>query len=154
MEKAVGGTCPWEAIISSPLRRCAAFAYALARRSRLPLCMEERLQEVHFGSWEGLTLEQVECRHPGALQQFWHEPGRWMPPGAEPFAVFRQRVLDAWHEIRLRHPGPVLLITHAGPIRVILSHVYCQPDTKMLDRAVELGCIHTVLRLAGRKAAP
>src|SRR3569833_5018 len=55
MWQAAGEAAPWQAIITSPLLRCAAFARALAERHGLPVQVEPRFKEIGFGAWEGHT---------------------------------------------------------------------------------------------------
>jgi len=50
MRQAVGENCPWQAIASSPLSRCADFARELAARHGLPLEIDARLIELGFGA--------------------------------------------------------------------------------------------------------
>ena len=47
------------AIIASDLSRAADTAAALARETGLEVSFDQRLREIHVGSWEGLTVEQA-----------------------------------------------------------------------------------------------
>lgn len=152
MHTAVAGCRGWRSIVSSPLRRCVVFAYHLAAARTVPVRLEPRLREIHFGAWEGRTVEDIACREPQALRRFWNEPGAWMPPGAEPFPAFQQRVVDAWRDTLRTTPGPVLLITHAGPIRVILCEVFHLPAQRLLEREIPLASLHTLLPM--RRSTP
>ena len=124
MRAAVGEACPWTCIISSPLKRCAKFAAELAQRHALPLELDARLQEIHFGAWEGKTAAELLVSHPEQLARFWNDPLQNPPPGAEPLPHFEARVLAAWNEHLARQAGKqVLIITHGGPIRMIVGHM-------------------------------
>lgn len=124
MRAAVGDACPWAYIVSSPLQRCAAFAVELAQQHARPVEFDARLQEIHFGAWEGKTSAELLVSHPQQLARFWHDPLHHPPPDAEPLLHFEARVLAAWNEHRARHTGKqVLIITHGGPIRAIIGHV-------------------------------
>src|SRR3989344_8486175 len=70
MRRAVGDHCPWQAIISSPLSRCADFSRELAGRHGLPLEIDARLAELGFGDWEGRTAEELNAQEPGGLDRF------------------------------------------------------------------------------------
>lgn len=142
MWAAVNDNARWEGIITSPLRRCAEFARALARQRSIPLTLDERLAEMHFGAWEGRTAAELMSADPDALARFWDDPATHAPPGAEPLARFATRVLVAWNDIVRDHPGRrVLLVTHGGVIRVILSHVLRRP----VERLLELDVGHAAL---------
>lgn len=125
MWAAVAGKGAWGGIVASSLRRCAEFASALGEQLYAPVEIDERLREIHFGAWEGQTAEQIARRDPEALQRFWADPTHCPPPGAEALDAFQARVLAAWSDQLQKHPGKrLLLVTHGGPIRVILGHVY------------------------------
>ncbi len=121
---AVGSSCPWSRIVSSPLRRCAEFAGALARHHGLPFAIDDRLREMHFGELEGLNTAQPPAADSGAVLRLWSDPATYTAPGGESFASLRHRVLESWRSHCVRPAdGHVLLIVHGGPIRVILGEV-------------------------------
>jgi alpha-ribazole phosphatase/probable phosphoglycerate mutase len=123
MRRAVGEHCPWQAIVSSPLLRCADFARELAARRGLPLDIDNRLVELGFGAWEGRTADDLIAADPEALVRFRRDPVAHAPPGAEPLARFRGRILEAWNVLHEQHRGKhVLVIAHAGVIRMMVAH--------------------------------
>lgn len=129
---AVGDTDGWEAVVTSPLRRCADFAAELATRLDVPLENEPRLREIGFGAWEGLTAEQVSARAPEALERFWRDPARHTPPGGESLADFETRVAAGWNDLLNRHAGrKVLLVCHGGVIRLILARLLGMPRSHL-----------------------
>jgi alpha-ribazole phosphatase len=133
MWTATSGKQGWQCIVTSPLRRCGEFATALAERLHTPLEIDDRLREIHFGAWEAQTAEDVIRLDPDGLQRFWADPIRHPPPGAEPLAAFEARVLSCWVDrLRSHAVNRVLLVTHGGPIRAILGHVYRVPWTELL----------------------
>lgn len=123
MRQAVGDHRPWQIIVSSPLLRCAEFARELAARHGLPLSLDERLVELGFGAWEGRSADELTAEDPEMLVNFRRDPVAHAPPGAEPLATFRDRILDAWDSLNRRHRGGhVLVIAHAGVIRMMVAH--------------------------------
>ena len=124
MRSAVGEHCDWQAIVSSSLSRCEAFARELAQRHGIALEVDARLKEIGFGAWEGRTPEELTARDAGLLARFLDDPITHAPPGAEPLAVFQARVAAAWDALFIRHGGKhVLVVAHAGVIRMVLSRV-------------------------------
>ena len=124
MWAAVGESCPWTQIVSSPLARCRAFAEALGERHGIPLAVDERLKEVGFGSWEGRTPEQIQRENPGEYATFYADPLRNRPPGAEPLLDFFARVAAAFEDLGSRYSGGhILVVAHAGVIRGAIAHV-------------------------------
>lgn len=139
---AVNDNARWDGIVTSPLTRCAEFARVVARQHSIPLTLDERLAEMHFGAWEGRSAAELRSADLDALARFWDDPATHAPPDAEPLARFATRVLTALHSIVRDHPGRrVLLVTHGGVIRVILCHVLRRPVKRLLE--FEVG--HAVL---------
>lgn len=131
MRDAVADHCPWSAVISSPLLRCAEFGRELAARHDLPLTLDARLMELGFGEWEGRTAEELMRDDPERLARFWRDPITHRPPGGESLAAFRERVVGAWEQLLAERAGkPLLVVCHAGVIRMIVRHVLDMP----LDR--------------------
>ena len=133
MWAAVSGKGRWERIVVSPLRRCAEFAHALAQRLDVPLEVDDRLREIHFGTWEALTAEEIASCDLDALRRFWADPMRYPPPRAESLAAFEARVLSCWtDQLRSHSENRLLFVTHGGPIRAILGQVHRIPWTDLL----------------------
>lgn len=133
----------WDVVVSSSLQRCAAFAEQYAIKYKLPLHLDARLQELHFGAWEGRTAAQLMESDAEHLQRFWQDPERHAPPGGETLSGFSARVLEALHDIELHHGGQrVLVVTHGGVIRRLLCHARNLPLGEMLSLEVSHGSLH------------
>ena len=123
MWHAVGDSCPWHHIITSPLSRCHAFARALAEDNNLSLEVEDDFKEVGFGSWEGKTPDQIRNDNLKEYEDFYQDPVYCRPPGAEHLDDFIRRTTDTYQKIINEHQGEhVLVVCHAGVIRSIIAH--------------------------------
>lgn len=112
--------CEWDAVVSSPMQRCARFAAELADARGLPLRLEPRLVEYHFGDWQGVPIETLEQSDGDALARFRTDPVAHPPPGAETFAGFRSRLSTALDDIAAQAGARrVLVLTHGGAIRLL-----------------------------------
>jgi alpha-ribazole phosphatase/probable phosphoglycerate mutase len=189
MRATVGTQLPWEVVVSSPLRRCAAFAEWLAGTlpplkkgggggfkggsgngsvswddSEIPpdppfpkggmgsLEVEPRFAEIAFGEWEGRTAQELLEASPDALAAFWRDPVIHTPPGGEPFDAFAMRVVAAWDALLAHHEGQsVVLVTHAGVIRLILAHVLGMPLANLFRVEVPFAGLSRI-RVEGRGA--
>lgn len=124
----------WDRIISSPLKRCADFACELGQQHSMPVSLDERFQEMHFGAWEGRSAAELMATDADALTHFWNDPLRYTPPQAEPLADFEARILSAWRDVVSRYVGEkILLVTHGGVIRILLCHVRQRPIECLLE---------------------
>lgn len=131
MRAALAGHRPWEVVVTSPLARCHAFAEELTTKLGLSLDVDARLMEIGFGEWEGRTAEELLAVDPEQLTHFWNDPMHHAPPGGETLTAFRDRILAAWEDILARYAGRhVLIVGHAGTIRIAVCHVLDMP----LDR--------------------
>lgn len=128
MWQALGDAAPWQQIISSPLSRCRAFATALAERHGLPMTIDARLMEIGFGAWEGRTAEQLRVEDPQQIERFYQDPVQARPKGAEALADFCARVIASYNDLTQSYQGQqVLVICHAGVMRVVVAHVLGAP---------------------------
>jgi alpha-ribazole phosphatase len=124
MRAAIGQHSPWNVIVSSPLTRCLDFAQELSEHTGIPLEIDDRLKEIGFGVWQGKTHEEITQYDPGVLQRFYRDPMTHRPEDAEGLAEFRTRIVSAWSDILNHHAGQhILIVCHAGTIRMVLSHV-------------------------------
>lgn len=124
----------WDYIVTSPLQRCAEFAFQLGEKYSVPVASDRRLQEIHFGVWEGHSASDILSQAPQSITKYWNDPVHNTPPMAEPLLQFRRRVLSAWQDVlsRYRHKN-VLVITHGGVIRVLLCHIQEHPIERLLE---------------------
>ncbi len=145
MRTAVADHHPWDAIVSSSLSRCRLFAEELAACYRLPVMNDPRFMEIGFGEWEGRTAAELLKHDPDALHRFWSDPLNNTPPGAERLADFESRVIEAWGELLKNYQGQhVLLVGHAGMIRMIIRHVLDMPLERMFRLQVALAGISRI----------
>lgn len=133
MRAAVARDAGWEAIVTSPLQRCHAFAEALALERDIPLHVEPAFKEISFGEWEGMKTEEILARDGDRLAAFWSDGDRYPPPGGESLSAFHQRVEAGWHHWREAIRGQhVLVVGHGGVIRMIVACVLEVPPTRLM----------------------
>lgn len=124
MRTVVGNICQWEHIVTSPLKRCSAFADELATKHGLDVQIEPRFKEIGFGEWEGMTVDEIKGNRLSEFESFYRDPVQSRPTGAEPLLDFITRVMGAYENVVQTHAGKrILLVAHAGVIRVIIAHV-------------------------------
>jgi alpha-ribazole phosphatase len=112
---------------TSPLDRCYHLASFLSKdNTDNNIIPDDRLTEYNFGEWELKPWDEI---YKNKLSNKWFEqPLKTCPPNGEYYEYFRYRVLESFKEIKNSHniQGNIstpCIITHAAPIRVILSHV-------------------------------
>jgi alpha-ribazole phosphatase len=110
---------PFASVYTSPLARAVETAQAIAVTHGLVPIEVADLREIEFGDVEGLEFDQ----YPPQLQtELLKEPLSVRFPGGETYGELRMRVCRALDEVVRRHSDEsVLIVTHAGSIRVALA---------------------------------
>ena len=150
MRSVAAGLNDWDALFSSPARRCADLARELTAQRGLPLELMPELGERRFGAWEGRSASEIPIAE---LKRFWDDPVGFTPPGAEPFEELRERVLAGWDRILGHKARFPLLITHGGVVRVVLGLVLDIPADALLRIEVPPAC-RTRLRVPAGEGRP
>ncbi len=104
-----------ELVLTSDLRRCWRHAVSLG----LPVRLDRRLREQHFGAWDGVPWDDIGNAGRAVLD----DPVRRAPPGGESFVQMAARVKPVWDELLAmgaRH-RVVLVLASAGPLRVLAA---------------------------------
>lgn len=136
------GKTTWDVVVTSPKAQCAAFAEWYAEKHGIPLSMDERLQELHFGAWEGCSPRQLIQTDAEQLAKWWANPAQVTLAEGEAFSAFRERVFAAWEDLRKAWRGQrVLVVTHAGVIRLLVGQVLHIPDSHLLSLNIEFGTL-------------
>ncbi len=112
----------WDIIISSPHERCHSFAKTLAIQKECKLSIDPAFKEMDFGNWTGIPTKTLWEQEPAGLKQLWESPETFIAPSGESMQAFTQRVKQGWQALLSNHANKrILLITHAGVIRSILT---------------------------------
>lgn len=126
---------PARAVIwSSPARRCRELAVQLAVDAHA-LTLDQRLCEMDFGQWEMRRFDDIERR---LIDAWADDPWGFVPPGGESAAAMSVRVLDFLGELRRQQSNqPILILAHAGPLRVIRGSLTGLPREQWLAQVCE-----------------
>lgn len=122
---------PWEKVVSSPLKRCADFSQKLNDEKSIPVDVNNEFREIHFGDWDGKLVSEI-SQTDEAFMRLWKDPDNFCAPNGENFQDFSRRVNTAWNELHQSHIGQhILLVTHGGVIRALLSELLNMPRASM-----------------------
>jgi probable phosphoglycerate mutase len=135
--------------VSSPLARARKTMEVM--RTTLGLApagfaVEERLVEIAFGEWEGLTYVDVLKRDRDVVAR--RESDKWgfMPPGGESYAQVTVRIAD-WYETLGRD---TVVAAHGGTARALVAYLKLAPPQDATHYSIEQGVVYV---FAGNRLA-
>jgi len=124
----------WDAIVSSPLQRCSAFAEHLSADFETV----QNFKEINFGDWEGQTAEAIHQHSAEHLTHFMCDPAHNPPPNGEILTAFQNRIINEWNRLFTKHQfRHILLISHGGTMRTIISHILNMSTQDMMRLEIE-----------------
>jgi len=132
---------PITAVISSPQQRAVETARPLADALGLPLQTDQRLDEIDFGLWTGITFPNLD------KDPRWHEwnrqRSRGIAPGGESMLAAQRRMLAALREYGAH--GQVAMVSHADVIKAAIVNYLQMSLDELLSLSVEPGDIIRLL---------
>ena len=103
------------AVYSSDLWRVYETAQIIARRAGLRIIQKPSLREMHFGAWQGLSVDQIKVRDPEIYAARRERPHEVPPPGGETWLAFYQRSVGALRDIlQATNAQRLIVATHSG----------------------------------------
>jgi probable phosphoglycerate mutase len=116
-----------DVVVTSPVRRTRESAEILADRLDVGLVEEPGFAEMEFGTWDGMTFDEVREQSP-------HEIESWLgsldvaPGGGESFREVEKRVLDGLSRVLEKYAGQtVVVVSHVTPIKTLVAHAVDAP---------------------------
>jgi probable phosphoglycerate mutase len=108
------------AFFASPLQRARETMLRVRAACNLrpfeAFAVDDRLKELAFGRWEGLTWPEIRVRDPLAVQQRRLDAWHFVPPQGESYAMLRKRVAPWLAALT----GSAVVVAHGGIARVLL----------------------------------
>lgn len=140
------GRRPPAAVFSSPLQRCARVARGLAGHTWPEPTFDPRIQEMHFGHWEGRLWSQLPRDEIDAWRA---DITGYTPPGGESLSDVAGRILQFVGE-RLSAPADpdteVVLVTHVGVIQTMSRILRGEPLAGFGGTRIDYSTITTMVR--------
>lgn len=137
---AAGQPAP-DRVLAGPLqrtRRAAELALESAGLD-LPIEIEQRLIEVDYGPWGGLTTEQLVERFGAEVVEGWEQRCAWPPQWVTAEAELRSRVAGLVEELRQDGANQrVLILSSNGVLRYFLQAVEGAFEAALAERTFKL----------------
>jgi probable phosphoglycerate mutase len=108
------------ALYSSDLLRAYETAQIIGRATGLPVMQHPGLREMHFGTWQGLTVQQIRERDPEVYAARREDPYDVPPPGGQTWRQFYEQAVGTLHDILQATAARCLIVsTHSGVCTVL-----------------------------------
>ncbi|MEX3548516.1 MAG: alpha-ribazole phosphatase family protein [Burkholderia sp.] len=127
-----------EAILASPLLRCASVAHEIGTLATQSVRLDARLREIDFGAWEMRRWDEIGA---AALDRWQSDLMGAREHGGESTAQFMARIASFAQPFvaSLTEEATAILITHAGVIRALTSLWLGVPLDSLLARPIAYG---------------
>jgi len=135
---------PFTTVYSSPRRRAIESAGLLAA-DRSPVTVDDRLREIDFGAFEGLTYEDIARQFPETYEEWMNRPTAVVFPGGETFGAMVARVGDALDDLLRTHAGQAILtVSHGGVNRIVLAAALGLDASRIFRLDQAYACVNVI----------
>ena len=127
--------------VSSPLKRASRTMEIVRETLALDPAgyrTDERLAEISFGDWEGLTIAQLRARDPRRIAAREHDKWHFIPPGGESYQAVAARMRD-WQEGLDR---TTVVTAHGGTARGLIANLGIAPERAAPLIDIEQGVVY------------
>src|SRR6266404_2926598 len=129
------------AFVASPLGRARSTMKLVRGILRLPpddYAVDDRLREIGYGHWEGLTLAQMQLSEPEVFAK--RQADKWTvpPPGGESYASVQIRMRD-WYDSLMMD---TVAVAHGGTARALMVALGIETPASAADLTIEQGAVY------------
>ncbi|WP_263833124.1 histidine phosphatase family protein [Sulfurospirillum oryzae] len=133
---------PFNAIFTSPLKRCLQTAEVLCNDQDITYQVVEALCEIDMGDWENVLMSDIKLNYPKLYAQRGENLEYFTPPNGESFHDMAVRARRAFDEIIHSTTGTIIIVAHAGVNRMILSHLFGVEINDMFSIIQPYACVN------------
>jgi broad specificity phosphatase PhoE len=150
----VGTGMQFDAAYTSPLTRARSTSLAITTALGMAEAeLEPELSELHAGSLQGLTRDEIAAQFPSFMQRGLNGLGDFAEYGGESYEQVQTRVqglMARWYERHLKDKHRVLAVGHGGTSFQLLKVLICEPVPRVMS--VKFGnCTATLVRVRERR---
>ena len=147
---------PFDFGITSPLERARMTAQIILGDRNVPLYEDKRIQELSFGSWEGLGCRKENYQIPSEhFEDFYKNPMQFRPAeDGETISQLCERTREFYQELIRREEyqeKTILIASHGCATRAILQNVYTD-HSDFWHGSVPLNCAVNIVEVRDGKS--
>ncbi|MDN4988394.1 histidine phosphatase family protein [Bradyrhizobium arachidis] len=127
--------------VSSPLGRARQTMELARAKLELPVtdyALDDRLREIGYGVWEGLTLAESEARDPEIYARRLADKWTVGPANAETYADVQVRVRAWYDELRT----DTVAVAHGGTCRALMVSLGLETPASAAELYIEQGAVY------------
>lgn len=127
-----------DALYTSHIPRARETAEIISRVIGLQPRIDERLREIEFGLFEGLTFKEVKRRFPAAHRNWATGYLAYKAPQGESRQDVQRRMRAAWDDLTAHSDHrTIAVVTHGSAIAIFLGSMYALlPDTFIANTSI------------------
>ena len=96
----------------------------------IPFQTDQRLREVNFGDWEGLTYNEIKEKYPDSLASWERDVYGSSPPDGETLSDLAKRVQSFLDDLLTKHDDQtILVVAHGGVLQTLVCLALKLPPT-------------------------
>jgi broad specificity phosphatase PhoE len=127
--------------VASPLKRAREtmeILRATLELDRHTYRTDDRLMEISYGEWEGLTLHEIGVRYPGVLAERERDKWDFAPPGGESYRALTRRIGEWYASIK----RDTVVAAHGGGVRALMAMFGVLPREEATHAPIGQGVVY------------
>ena len=127
--------------VSSPLGRARQTMELVRGKLALPpadYSLDDRLREIGYGAWEGLTLAESEATDPDVYARRLADKWAVAPSGGETYAAVQLRMLDLYESLLV----DTVAVAHGGTCRALMVSLGLETPASAAELYIEQGAVY------------
>jgi probable phosphoglycerate mutase len=131
-------------VVTSPVRRTRESAEILAERLGAGLVDEPGFAEMEFGTWDGMTFEEVRGQRPDEIEA-WLGSLDVSAGRGESFREVEKRVQDGLSRVLESYAGrTVVVVSHVTPIKILVAEALDAPLSALFRMELSTASVSVV----------
>jgi probable phosphoglycerate mutase len=136
---------PIEQVFTSPLKRCLHTTEIICEEKQQDYIIVKDFMEINMGTWENKPIAEIKENFPEAYEERGKNFASFLPPEGESFNQLAKRVLKAFDSIVNNYSGNIMIVSHAGVNKVILSKILEVPLQDIFRDDQPYGCVNELI---------
>lgn len=137
---------PLSKIYCSDLGRAVKSAEFLGAPFNLMPEVTSGFRERHFGSWEGMSFDEIRAESPEHFDAWAKDPEKFSPPGGESTIDASRRVMPRFYRLVKEHLNEhIAIVAHGGVNRVILCELVGIPLKNIFHIEQDFACLNKIV---------